>query len=738
LAALALSASANAQQPPQAEVTPRLTIPRVATPPTLEDYADGVARPDEAAVTQFFQREPGDGVPASQQTEAYLSYDAQNLYVIFIGRDAEPRRVRANMTKREAIMGDDLVGVILDTFHDRHRGYEFIVNPLGIQLDGMFTEGQNDDFSFDTVWHSEGRLTSFGYVVFIAIPFRSLRFPGQTAQDWGFALLRSIPRNNETSFWPYLTRRVAGFAQQLATLDGLRDVSPGRNMQLIPYGAFTGARLIDAPRGGYSTERDARGGIDGKMIVKDAFAVDATFNPDFSQVESDEPQVTINQRFEVFFPEKRPFFIENASFFATPFNLFHSRRIADPQFGARVTGRSGGWVVAGLAIDDRAPGAQARFGDPSAGTRTGIGVMRIQRELPQQSNIGILASVRDFGPRENQIAAADGRWKVNKHWVATGQAVYSHTAAPGAASLDAPAFSVELNRESRTFHVGGQYRDVGAGFRAPLGFVRRVDLRQADGYLAYTWWRKNSPILSFGPSVRQSAIWSHAGTLEEWETEVEMGVELKGGTEVEAGYNEAMERFAGTDFRKNEMSMRAGTAWLKWLEVSTHWQSGREINYYPAAGFAPFLANGLNAELGATVKPIAPLRIDGTYLFTRLSARGGVALPARGARIVDNHILRTRGSYQFTRELSLRAIVDYNTVLPDALVIRLEKERRLSADLLATYLVNPWTAIYVGYNDGYENVAFDPPQGGGLRRIDTGLTSTGRQFFVKASYLFRF
>jgi hypothetical protein len=736
-AALSWPLSARAQLP-QAESAPRLTVPRVATAPTLEDYLDGVPRPDEVAVTQFFQREPGDGVPASQQTDAYLSYDSQNLYVIFVARDAEPRRVRANMTKREAIFGDDIVGVVLDTFHDRHRGYEFLVNPLGIQIDGMFTEGQSDDMSFDTVWHSEGRLTSFGYVVYIAVPFRSLRFSGANAQEWGIALLRSIPRNNETSFWPYLTRRIAGFAQQMATMDGLRDVSAGRNVQFIPYAAFTRARLLDGPRGGYSTERDARGGIDGKMIVKDAFTVDATFNPDFSQVESDEPQVTINQRFEVFFPEKRPFFIENASFFQTPFNLFHSRRIADPRLGARVTGRTGGWAIGGVAIDDRAPSGQVAQGGSSAGDHARIGVVRVQRELPRQSNLGILATVRDFGARESRVAGADGRWKLNDHWVATGQAVYSHTAAPGQPDLEAPAFTAAINRESRTLHVGSEYQDIGAGFRAPLGFVRRVDLRQIEGYAAYTFWRKKGAVQSFGPSVSQVAIWSHGGTLEEWKTEVEMGVQLKGGTELEGGYNESMERFANTDFRKNEISVQAGTAWLKWLEVSTHWQTGREINYFPAAGLAPFLADGLSASVNATVKPFAPLRIDQTYLFTRLAPRSGFGPPSAGTRIVGNHIWRTRSSYQFTRELSLRAILDYNTVLPDARLIGLEKEKRFSADLLATYLVNPWTAIYVGYNEGYENVALDPFPGERPRRLDTGLTSTGRQFFVKASYLLRF
>jgi hypothetical protein len=717
---------------------PHLTISRVSTPPTLDEYADGEPRAEEAAVTQFFQREPGDGVPVSQQTEAYLSYDSQNLYVVFVAHDRDPGSIRANMTKREAMMSDDIVGIVLDTFHDRHRGYEFFVNPLGVQADAMFMEGQNDDFSFDTLWHSEGRLTAFGYVALIAIPFRSLRFRSESVQEWGVTLLRAIPRNNETSFWPYLTRRVTGFAQQMATLDGIRDVSPGRNLQFIPYAAFTGARVLDGAHGGYDTARDGRAGIDGKVIVKDAFAIDATFNPDFSQVESDEPQVTINQRFEVFFPEKRPFFIENASFFQTPFNLFHSRRIADPQFGARVTGRRGHWVIAGLGIDDREPGRQVTATDPAFGDRTGIGVVRIQRELPKQSNFGILATERRFGPNDNQIVSMDTRWKLNDHWVATGQGVYSRTSQPNSPDLQGPAFTVDVGRNGRELSYGMSYQDIAADFRAPLGFVQRVDIRKIDGGGGYSWYRKHGPIVSFGPHGGADVIWSHGGTLEEWESEIEFGVELKGQTGFEGSYSESMERFEGVEFRKHGWSIRGGTAWFKWLDVSTDWSTGPEINYHPAAGLRPFLADQARVESTATVKPLSALRIDETYLFTRLTARSSAAATPPGTRIVANHIWRTRASYQFTREWSLRAILDYNAVLPDRGLIALTNDKRFAADLLVTYLVNPWTAIYVGYNDGYENLAFDPGTRDGLRRIDRGLNSTGRQLFVKASYLFRF
>ncbi len=367
------AASAHAQQ----AQPPALRIPRVTVPPKLEDYLDGESARSDARVTGFIQREPKDGEPISQETTVYLSYDDKNFYAVFVCKD-EPDKVRAHLVKREAIFGDDVVGLLLDTYHDRRRAYEFLVNPLGIQLDGIATEGQEDDFSFDTLWHSEGKVTSFGFVVWMAIPFRSLRFTSDDVQTWGIALGRIIPRTNEEAFWPRITRSITGFAQQMATLEGIEQISPGRNIQIIPYGFFARARFLDDQTGQLRTDTDTRAGVDAKIVLKDSFTLDITANPDFSQVESDEPQVTINQRFEVFFPEKRPFFLENAGFFQTPENLFFSRRVADPQFGVRLTGKTGPWALGVLGMDDRAPGRLADD-NPLDGERAAIGVFRVQR-----------------------------------------------------------------------------------------------------------------------------------------------------------------------------------------------------------------------------------------------------------------------------------------------------------------------------------------------------------------------
>jgi hypothetical protein len=732
---LLCTATAAAAQPPQAET---LTIPRAATPPALADYLDGIPRPGEVAITTFVQREPGDGVPASQKTEAYLSYDATNLYIIFVARDEEPGQVRATLARRENFGNDDFVGIILDTFHDRRNSYLFVCNPLGVQLDGVSTDGERDDYSFDTVWSSEGRRTDFGYVVRMAIPFKSLRFANAPEQEWGIALARAIRRNNETSFWPYLTKRIASMGQQLATGRGLRDISPGRNMQVIPYAAFAGARFLDQERAAFVTDTEGRAGLDGKFVVKDAFTLDLTFNPDFSQVESDEPQVTINQRFEVFFEEKRPFFIENSSYFQTPINLFFSRRIADPQVGARLTGKKNGWSVAGLAIDDRAPGHAVDPGDPAYGDRAVIGVARVQRDLPNQSTFGVLATTRDFGSSESHVLSVDGRYKMTDTWTLTGQAAVSDFRPLDGQSLTGPAFSFELDRSGRSWGTFLRYEDISPEFRAPLGYVRRVDLRQVHPLVRYTWFPTKGPLVSIRPEVSGSALWDHAGTLQDWEGQTELQLEMKGQTEVGVDYQESMERFEGVEFRKRGGSASFQTAWLTWLELSADVGRGRDINFFPSENLRPFLADATNAELGVTLKPIPPLRIDETYLFTRLETQAGVPGIEPGAVIVDNHIWRSRASYQFTRSLSLRAILDYSSVLPDETLIDLETEKRFTADVLVTYLVNPWTAFYVGYNDGYGNVEIDPLSRDHLRPTDSVFNSMGRQVFVKMSYLFRF
>lgn len=733
LAVLAVPAVATAQQDRSLE------IPRVSQPPTLDQFLNGAPREAEARVTGFVQREPGDGVPASQSTTAYVSYDDENLYIVFVCEDREPDKIRARLTRREQIFSDEIVGVVLDTFNDKRRAYIFLVNPLGIQLDGITTEGQNDDYSFDTLWKSQGRLTENGFIVWMAVPFKSLRFPKTPAQTWGIAFGRIIPRSNETSFWPYITRRVSFFGAQLAAMTGIRDISPGRNMQVIPYGAFASARFLDQDAARYRVEHDPRAGLDAKMVVRDAFTLDVAANPDFSQVESDEPQVTVNQRFEVFFPEKRPFFIENAGMFRTPVNLFFSRRIADPQIGVRLTGKAGKWAIASLAIDDRAPGQRVDRSDRLFDNRAAIGVVRLQREIAKQSTIGVIATTRDFGRGFNRVGGVDTRLQLSPTWTFTGQAVATTTHATDGSRSSGPGYQAELLHVSRNIVSVTSYTDHSPGFRSQVGFVRRVDIREGTHFMQRLWRPTDRRLLNFGPSLAVTAIWDHAGRRQEYGVDPGFQMEFKGNTTFRVSARQGDEFFEGRTFRTRKIDARFETSWLKWLNVGTFVQQGTQINYFPGPALDPFLGRGTTLVGWATVTPTSRLSVGQTYIQSRLDTRDErpPGVPA-SSRIFANHILRTKVNYQFTRELSLRAIIDYNAVLPDSALVNLERDKRLVTDFLGTYLVNPWTALYVGYTDRYENVELDPLFSGNIRRTRSVAASTGRQFFIKTSYLIRF
>ncbi len=462
-----------------------LRIPRVSRPPVLDDFLKGVPREAELTVTDFRQYRPGDGDPVSQPTTAFLSYDDQNLYVAFICKD-DPKLIRARLAKHDQIMSDDRTMVNLDTFHDHRNMYWFNVNPYGVQADGTSTDGQGNVSTWDTLWHSDAKITGDGYVALTAIPFKSIRFPSDRQQTWGLMLGRFITRNNEWATWPYVSSRRPDFVRQGGDLEGFEDISPGRNIQLIPYGLFSKSRYLDRPPEGpalFRSENEARVGLDSKVVLKDALTLDVALNPDFSQVESDEPQVTINQRYEVVFPEKRPFFMDNASYFVTPEQVFFSRRIVDPRLGARLTGKVGNWTIGALFADDRAPGERVAASDPWRGRHSPLGVVRVQREFrgnTRRSSLAAMVTSEDFGSTHNRVYSVDARVQLLPNWILTGQALTSDTRLENGQRLAGPAYYAEWSHFGRHFVSTTKYTDHSPNFRSQLGFFKRVDIREAS------------------------------------------------------------------------------------------------------------------------------------------------------------------------------------------------------------------------------------------------------------------
>ncbi|HEY2013255.1 MAG TPA: DUF5916 domain-containing protein [Bryobacteraceae bacterium] len=716
-----------------------LTIPRVSRPPRLTDFAKGIPREAELTITDFRQMDPDDGAAVSQPTTAYLSYDSNNLYVGWVCKDA-PDKIRARIAKRKDIESDDRVTINIDTFHDHKHAYWFDVNPYAIQFDGITTDGQGDDRSFETLWGTEAQFTEDGYVVLESIPFRSLRFPRAPKQTWGVMLGRFIYRNNEFSMWPFISRRrFPQFVGQFGEMEIPDDISPGRNLQFIPYGLFSNGRFLD-PVNGFKTENEARGGLDARAVLKDAFTLDLTLNPDFSQVESDEPQVTVNQRYEVYFPEKRPFFMEKASLFNTPETLFFSRRIVDPQFGARLTGTVGRWSLGLLAADDRAPGKELPQADPMHDDRALDGVLRVERGFGRQSHVGALFTSFNFGSAFNQVGSLDTRIGLTGNWVFVAQASTSSTRDVSRARLSGPAYLASIRNSGRHAGFATTYTDRSPNFRSELGYIPRVDIREWKNAASYTWRPEKSTLVSFGPGITEAVTWDRLGRVRDWSVQPYFTFELRRATTLHLARTESFELFQNAGFRKSNTDFTFYTEWYKWLALNADYNWGTAINYYPGAGLVPFLGRSSSASAGLTLRASPRLRFDESYTYGRLGAeRQWLPDPAFGsAAIFNNHILRSKVNYQFSRELSLRAIFDYNSVLPNSRLVSLDNNKRLGADVLLTYLLHPGTALYVGYSDVRENVAFDPLLSPSLARTGFPSTTTGRQVFIKLSYLLRY
>jgi hypothetical protein len=818
---------------PKPEIAPpALTIPRLSRAPVLEDFLSmkpqGEAALQMAKVTGFVQRNPHDGEKVSEETEAYLGYDQKNLYVVFVCFD-DPKKVRARMSRREDINDDDQVAVMFDTFHDRRRAYEFQTTPLGVQWDAIYTEavrqdsGGNWDVSWDAVWDSRGKVTSRGWVAWMAIPFKSLRFPAGKEQEWGIVMYRGITRKNEDSFWPQVTYKIAGRLGQEATLYGLEGISPGRDIELIPYGIMRGFRSLDTadPYNPYFQNAVAQGqaGMDAKFVIHDHFVLDLTANPDFSQVETEDPQITVNQRFEVYFPEKRPFFLENADYFRTPIDLFFTRNIQDPSAGIRLTGKEGPYSVGLLASDDRAPGlAVPSFCLPSeppslcsdslAGDRSYFTIARVSRDIFKQSSIGAIYTDWECPAtgEYNRVGGVDTRLRFNANWILEGQAVTSSSNLqglniylPSGANLEntceynlfpfsagnlihagnanhyaGPADKLEIRRNGLHFNYIGTYQDVSPGFVTVPGFVNRVDIRQVYNLAYYRFRPKKGWLLAWGPSLRQRYAFDHEGNRLDTFYDAYLRIEGRGQTNIWLSpYEELRERLRPQDFtfiglpgvthnqdyheHSSEAIFRTGYFKKATVTGSLSWGDG--ANFVPAANALPqfLLSRTTSASASLSFRPLKPLKIENTYLFSRLratedeylSALSLISQPpgAIGKGIFNDHIVRSKWNWQFTPQLSLRLIMQYNSLLANTPgntiypYTYLPTEKEFNADFLLTYLIHPGTAIYLGYNSDLQNLDHELMQDpAGLAGLYTakGFMNDSRQFFVKVSYMFRF
>ena len=343
-------------------------LPVFEKPPVIDGKLDDDVWKQAVVLKDFYQVQPGDNIAPSKPTEVMLGHDAKFLYIAFHCYD-EPDKVRANIAKRDNIFDDDYVGILFDTFNDQRKAYEFDFNPLGVQADGTWTDN-NEDFNPDFVFESKGMVTTDGWTLEVAIPFKSLRYVAGKDKLWGAHFFRRIKRfNNELDMWMPLNRDISSWLAQEGHLTGLEGISTERTLELIPSltlsetgkrkGTLTPAQLnagLLDPGRFVNAPIKFEPGLTGKYSITPNVTLDFAIKPDFAQVESDQLVVTANQRFPIFFSEKRPFFLEGIDIFNTQIAAVHTRSIIDPVFAVKLTGKVGRNTFGMLVASDNAPG----------------------------------------------------------------------------------------------------------------------------------------------------------------------------------------------------------------------------------------------------------------------------------------------------------------------------------------------------------------------------------------------
>jgi hypothetical protein len=754
--------------PPKNLVPSDVKMPLLDQPLRLSDFADMQPREDLRAklghVENFIQNQPADGQPATEKTEVWMGHTRTALYFVFLCFDRHPELIRSHLARRENILKDDSVTLLLDPFQDRRLGVQFQVNAAGVQADAAYSEANGSDYSYDQVWDSEGRITQQGWMAMIVLPFRSVRFR-EARQDWGVVFTRNFPRNSESDWWPRVSTNVTGVLSQEGTLHGIQGVTGSHNVQINPYvlGQNEHELLSLDPSNPYFSTRHTEGtaGGEAKVIVKDSVIFDATVNPDFSDVESDQPQFTVNQRYPVYFPELRPFFLENANYFATPITLLYTRRIIRPEFGARITGKIKRTNLGLLAIDDRQPAQTVPMLDPAYGKRARFFVARVSEDVGKNSTVGLIYTDEEFAGGSNRVGGADFNFRLNDKWTTMGQMVESSTKGSRADTSAVifpqgynagPATDWQLYRNGHAWSLQNEYQDFARGFATTSGFIQTANIRSDHTHSTYQWYPKHSVVQSYGVEGNQNLAFDHAGNRVYRYLQFDPFVLLPRNIVLAPLFGENVDTVGpqngysipqSLNFTENYAGFVARgqpSAKFNFNVVAEH---AGNVNYNPLSGKSPALLHQDFVQALFTLQPFRQLTADETYLLDRDHNAH------TGAFVYENQVLRTKINYQFTRSMSARVIVEYDSNLANALETTLTRTKQVQTQALFTWLPHPGTAIYVGWNNDLQNLDHTictPAQGAGsgcdmnrpILPRGPGYLNDGRQFFVKASYLLRF
>ena len=742
--------------------SPTVTIPRIEAAVQVDGRLDEEVWGRAARLGGFSQYQPVDGRPAEEQTEVLVWYSPHALHLGIIARDQHPESIRATVADRDNLDAEDSVTIYLDTFNDHRRAFFFTVNPLGIQQDGVLSEsgfnagnlkqdggalrqaGGSTDKNPDYVFDSKGRITDEGYVVEIRIPFKSLRYAGNGPQRWGLNVLRTVQRTGYLDTWTDARRAGESFLAQAGAIDGVHDLRRGIVTEIQPVltTAIDGTRsAIGAPlvRG----RADINPGVNVRFSTTN-MTVDATVNPDFSQIESDASQVTVNERFALFFPEKRPFFLEGIELFAAPNQLVYSRQIVNPIAGAKVTGKLGGLNVAYLAVKEKEESGGALFN-----------VARLREDVGPNSTIGLTVTDRSAEVGSSRLVAADTRVIFGRVYYFQAQAGASWTDT-GAGRQEAPLWMLEWDRTGRAFGFNYKVTGIGPGFTAAAGYVPRNNTVEARATNRYSWYgARDAELQTLSLRFNASRLWRYDAVNEgalEGADQVTLQTQWRGGWTANGTVKRALWRFESALFESYEVARVAGPTAYRPMDrvvgltpsVTLKTPVFRTFNAQLDAqrgAVAIFAEGAAGRETRATVtvsaRPTGSIRMEATTTYSR------IVRERDGSEFARTVIPRFKLEYQALRSVFFRWIAEYQSqrqaVLLDAvdglpLVIdatapAAQSRTGLRFDWLASYKPTPGTVAFFGYGSSFATDHLDP--------LSTRLLRMSDGFFLKVAYQVR-
>ena len=727
-------------------------IPKLSEKIKIDGRLDEAAWQSAKKLVNFCEVDPGDNCAPAVNTDAYVAYDDNYLYVGFRCFDDNTGAIRATITDRDRMYADDWVGVFIDTFKDQQNGYEFCVNPRGIQGD-LRRSSNNEDDSFDMVWYSGGQLAGDGWTAEFALPFRSLRFPNADAQSWGIHLFRNRPRATraQMSYAP-ISRDESCFFCQAATMGGIQGVNQGKHFELLPYAlASQQSDLSGSDDASFDWENhktDAQGGVGLKYGITPNHTLDFTYNPDFSQIESDATQIDANRTFALFYPEKRPFFLEGADMFSSQITAVYTRAINDPILAGKFTGKQGKNTIAIMGAKDEVSPYIIPFEEQSMGANGGktfSTIARYKRDILKASYVGLMATDRhrtDTGGGSNTTFGADTQLRFNEVLQLRAQVMGSYTAEPNDTNLSADfdeihfgknkqydsffngekfggmAMNATLLRSARHLNANLWYEDYSPTFRAENGFVTQNDYRMVGGWTDWMFYFDNNKVLErIEPQLEAGRKYNYDGVFKDTWVQPSVWFRFKKQTYLWTGYLWSEERFADELVPGiHRWNLSFDTVLSKQISTGGYSHLGHSV---VRETDDPRLGDEFSWGTYLTLRPTSQLRFDGTFDKFHLNELNG------DDEIFDTYVARGKLSFQFTKNMFLRVVGQY-----------VDDAKDLQVDPLLSYKINPFTVFFLGSSHSF-NEFKDDPDTPGTQIADPGYKQTQRLFFVKFQYLFR-